>query len=218
MRSQGVMYATDIIINEKGLVKIVQEKGTPLDLVDERIIRKEKKKIINQVKEGLKFLHSHLILHGDIKPQNILMITRREPCFKVNDFSFSMLMSSDPQKIEHRIYSPGWRPPEINDGLVSLRSDVWAYGKLLHILFGIRGNEMKYDYRERPFFWETQKFVSDKKLIEINSSLPFKTSRHQKIFCQKIRNRGNHISCSREYLEFERDLCNNRKFKIKIEK
>ena len=218
IKSIGIMNAVEVFINQKGLLKIVQEKGIPLDKLDIKIIRKEKKKIKFEIREGLKFLHFKTILHGDIKPNNILVVTSisGERSYKINDFSFSMLMSSDPQKIEHLIYSPGWRPSEVNGGLVSLRSDIWCYGKLIYHYFGERGDELKYNFKERPTFVENINFKGNRNLIVKNSHLTFKNNRHRKIFCDKLRNKGNHISCSKEYLQFERELCNEMKMKIEI--
>jgi len=60
-----------------------------------------------QVTRGLKYLHSIKIVHGDIKPQNILISLDGLP--KLADFDCSWHMDKDPPR---RTSTLGWQPPE----------------------------------------------------------------------------------------------------------
>ena len=156
-----------------------------------------------------------------MKPDNIIKVG---DTYKINDFSFSMLLKSDPQKVEQIIYTSGYRAPEVKQNIVSLRSDVWAFGKMMQIIFSMKeqkklnlGDCLKLNYQERTSFVDIKKikFVTDTELYENNKDLPFKNNRHQNIFCQKLRNTGKSMSCSLEYKNIESYMVCN-KFNIKI--
>ncbi len=213
-----IMNANHIIISPNNLLKIVQKEAIDMSKLERRKLRNERSKIYENVKDGLTYLHSNNILHGDLKPSNILY---SDGIYKLNDFSFSMLLESDPQKIDIRIYTTEFRPPEVDKKIVSLRSDVWAFGKILLTLFSKSEKKeiveyTRFDIEDRPFLIKPEKFNSDSELLEKNKHFSFKNNRHQKVFCQKLRNKGKIVSCSKEYRAFESSLCNEWKFKINI--
>lgn len=45
--------------------------------------------MIRQTLEGLKYLHGKRVIHRDLKPGNILLVTRKPIHVKVADFSIS---------------------------------------------------------------------------------------------------------------------------------
>lgn len=61
-----------------------------------------------QVTRGLKYLHSIKIVHGDIKPQNILISLDGLP--KLADFDCSWHMDKDPPR---RTSTLGWQPQSV---------------------------------------------------------------------------------------------------------
>jgi len=221
---QNLMSAFEIILNKENLLKIVQTKAIgDLGSLCLKKIKKEKYIIFNNIINGLLYLHKKNILHGDIKPENILAFPKN---YKLNDFSFSFLMSKKEEKLKTYIYSPNYRPPEIKKLKVYLNSDVWALGKTFYNLFGKTRSILDMmnsdpdkrlclktlvDLRE-----EKNDFLTDREIIEKNSKLKFKNQRHQKIFCKKLKNKGGNIGCTKNYLEFEKNLVNLFFFKIEI--
>lgn len=125
-----VSRAIEVEVEEDGLIKIIQEKAS-MDLKDyiykNKLSYYEKKQIMLQLLYGLEYLHSFNILHGDIKPSNILVYPDDNNKFKYSDFNLSMIHCSD-SKLSKKIYTVTYRAPEIENKKVSLKSDVWALG------------------------------------------------------------------------------------------
>lgn len=151
--SEYLTKASDIEIEEDGLIKIVQPKAK-MDLKDyifrHNLKMKEKKKIMSDLLRGVYFLHSRKIVHGDIKPSNILVF---EEGIKFTDFNLSLLEGSR-KKIEH-LYTITYRPPEIAEKRVSTKSDIWALGCTFF--------EIYYGY---PYF----NFRKEKEFIHLKNS------------------------------------------------
>lgn len=117
-----------IEINEDGLIKIIFEKAQS-DLKDyiqnNKLSDKKKKKIMKTLLEGLGYLQSFNIIHGDIKPSNILVF--KDNFVKYTDFNLSTLYLKDLQ-INKKLYTITYRPPEIFKEKATLKSDIFALG------------------------------------------------------------------------------------------
>ena len=117
-----------IEIDDDGLIKIIFKKAR-CDLKDflqeNKIGNKKKKILIMKLLEGLEYLHSYNIIHGDIKPSNILVFEGDD--IKYTDFNLSRINLSSGQ-IDRKLYTMTYRPPEISENRASLKSDIWALG------------------------------------------------------------------------------------------
>ncbi|OBS58075.1 hypothetical protein A6R68_10792 [Neotoma lepida] len=93
----------------------------------------EVKVYIQQLVEGLHYLHSHGILHLDIKPPNILMVHPAREDIKICDFGFAQKITpSEPQY--SKFGSPEFVSPEIiEQSPVSEGSDIWAMGVISYL-------------------------------------------------------------------------------------
>nr|XP_020031284.1 obscurin-like isoform X2 [Castor canadensis] len=93
----------------------------------------EVKVYIQQLVEGLHYLHSHGILHLDIKPPNILMVHPAREDIKICDFGFAQkIISSEPQYSKYG--SPEFVSPEIiEQHPVTQGSDIWAMGVISYL-------------------------------------------------------------------------------------
>ena len=122
-------------INEKGLVKIIFEKAS-YDLNKfikiKKPVNKLKKKFSFDIAKGIEFLHKNKIIHGDIKPQNILIYN---DIAKLSDFGLSCYENFIPFKL---LYTLDYRPPE---KLYCRKSDIWAYGCTLYEIYKINQNK-----------------------------------------------------------------------------
>ncbi|CAM0870220.1 unnamed protein product [Alopecurus aequalis] len=90
-------------------------------------------KIAAQSADGLAYLHSGTsttILHGDVKPANILLNDEFEP--KISDFGISRLIVTDSGHTDKVIGSRGYVDPVyIQEGLLTKKSDVYSFGVVL---------------------------------------------------------------------------------------
>ncbi|XP_045088439.1 probable serine/threonine-protein kinase PBL4 isoform X6 [Aegilops tauschii subsp. strangulata] len=81
---------------------------------------------------GLHHLHEHRILHGDIKPDNILLGDDMTP--KIADFGLSRLLEQGKSRIliEKKYGTQGYTAPEYtNNGEFTIKSDIYSLGVLI---------------------------------------------------------------------------------------
>ncbi|EAY17233.1 CMGC family protein kinase [Trichomonas vaginalis G3] len=106
------------------LLQLIQMRGLgfPISLVQQ---------VAREISQAIKLLHRKNYIHGDIKPENIVIDTNNQP--KLIDFG-STLISGDPDffYIQSRFY----RAPEIILQLgCSQKIDIWSFGCLLAELY-----------------------------------------------------------------------------------
>jgi serine/threonine protein kinase len=88
-------------------------------------------KILYQICLGVKYLHDLSIVHGDIKPSNILLFKNNgEYTVKLSDFNLSYICLNKIKGILS--YTNGYRAPEVMESNeYDLKSDIWALGQTL---------------------------------------------------------------------------------------
>ncbi|CAK7307082.1 OBSCN [Vulpes lagopus] len=93
----------------------------------------EVKVYVQQLVEGLQYLHSHSVLHLDIKPPNILMVHPAREDIKICDFGFAQKITpGEPQYSKYG--SPEFVSPEIIEQTpVSEASDIWSMGVISYL-------------------------------------------------------------------------------------
>lgn len=88
--------------------------------------------------ETVSYLHRHLIIHGDIKPQNILVTA--EGNLKLLDFGISRLLTENDQlqSSSRFVYTPEYASPERLRGAtrdeITISSDIYSLGVILYEL------------------------------------------------------------------------------------
>ncbi|KAK7261370.1 hypothetical protein RIF29_27679 [Crotalaria pallida] len=110
------------------------------------------RKYLRDIVSGLKYLHAHNIVHGDIKPDNLLV--NRHGTVKIGDFSVSQAFEDDNDVLRRSPGTPVFTAPECCLGLTyhGKASDTWAVGVTLYCM--ILG--------EYPFLGDTLQDTYDK--------------------------------------------------------
>src|SRR5215475_4261304 len=110
---------------------------------------KQKLRWMCQIADGLAYAHQHMIMHRDLKPQNIFV---RHQDVKIGDFSLARV-SGSPREISRLQGTVAYMSPEqIQGGCADFRSDIYALGVTYYqILTG----DLPYDAEEtEAMFWQ----------------------------------------------------------------
>lgn len=79
----------------------------------------------NQLLQALACLHRYEIIHGDIKPSNVIVYGNN---IKLADFTLSVQKPSKNTRYTHTAYTITYRAPEVLEGNWSTPADIWAMG------------------------------------------------------------------------------------------
>ncbi len=94
---------------------------------------KDKRRIADELLDAVSDLHSHQIIHNDIKPDNIL-ITRSGSHVKIVDLGLS---DNDSYICHGRGFTDDYAAPEqLENGSSDTHTDIWSTGKILSEIFG----------------------------------------------------------------------------------
>jgi [calcium/calmodulin-dependent protein kinase] kinase len=113
--------------------KLIFDASDPPVGLEENIARKYLRDIVS----GLMYLHAHNIVHGDIKPDNLLISA--SGTVKIGDFSVSQVFEGDNDELRRSPGTPVFTAPECCLGLTyhGKTADTWAVGVTLYcIVFG----------------------------------------------------------------------------------
>jgi len=133
------------------LEKYLNELNQPIDL--EILII-----IMDNLLNGLKYLHQHGVLHRDIKPANIIFNPETGQA-KIIDFGMSCRTAefdSTPTNLnclKAKVGSPIYTSPEkvsqlldvVSDPEIYIASDIWSLGLVFHELLSARPHGVQYD-------------------------------------------------------------------------
>ena len=122
-------------------------------LIDQPLDEDHAKLIIRQVAKGIQALHSRLIIHRDIKCENILVTDNsRDTSVKIADFGSAVKLQSANDTADFKIGTPGYTAPEVLRGKqYGLGCDIWSVGALMHLLLSYRVPFIDDDYREYKY-------------------------------------------------------------------
>ena len=88
--------------------------------------------IMQQLFQGINYLHKQGICHRDLKPMNILVEDynpRNDPYVKITDFGYATIFGEDTETMKVRLGTPKYMAPElIKRQKHSEKVDVWALG------------------------------------------------------------------------------------------
>lgn len=119
-------------------------EGEPLDILHHRMALEEKVKVIREVAAALHEAHRLGLIHRDIKPGNIMVVTTDDGSYKpyVVDFGLARDIASTGTSTQNGIVgTPAYMSPEQAEGtaaLIDRRSDVYSLGATLYDLIAGR--------------------------------------------------------------------------------
>lgn len=115
----------------RSLSKIMDESPHKLDLNWAARFQ-----IILGIAHGVHHLHAKGILHFDLTPANIVIFDERmNP--KICDFGLSKMLNEPDSETGTEGFAAGSKAPEYNDGIISVKNDVYSFGDLLRTFCGM---------------------------------------------------------------------------------
>lgn len=89
---------------------------------------------VRQICEGVEYMHSKNVLHLDMKPENILCVTRTGNQIKIIDFGLARKYEPN-KKLQVLFGTPEFVAPEVvNFDKVSYTTDMWSVGVICYVL------------------------------------------------------------------------------------
>eukprot|EP00928_Gymnodinium_smaydae_P065869 TRINITY_DN48954_c0_g1_i1.p1 TRINITY_DN48954_c0_g1~~TRINITY_DN48954_c0_g1_i1.p1 ORF type:complete len:424 (-),score=47.56 TRINITY_DN48954_c0_g1_i1:132-1358(-) len=122
---------------------IIMPKCAGSDLFDflvtaDEIAERECKRIIREIVTAIGHLHKHGLVHGDVKPENIMFSfgTRSQThrTVKLVDLDTCALFENGGETRRHVCGTPAYMSPEAWKGHVTPSKDIWSIGVILYFL------------------------------------------------------------------------------------
>ncbi|XP_076373591.1 myosin light chain kinase, smooth muscle-like isoform X2 [Tachypleus tridentatus] len=89
---------------------------------------------MRQICEGVEYMHSQNILHLDMKPENVLCVTKTGNRIKLIDFGFARKYEPN-KKMQVLFGTPEFVAPEVvNFERISYGTDMWSVGVICYVL------------------------------------------------------------------------------------
>lgn len=89
---------------------------------------------MRQICEGVEYMHSQNILHLDMKPENILCVTRTGNQIKLIDFGLARRYNPK-EKLQVLFGTPEFVAPEVvNFEKINTKTDMWSVGVICYVL------------------------------------------------------------------------------------
>lgn len=163
-------YLVQEFIDGASLSEELQRKHTEAEAIQ----------LLREILEVLSFVHSHYVIHRDIKPDNII---RRASDRKLVLIDFGAVKQIQPQEVEKTqgstvvIGTMGYAPPEQLSGQPTLSSDIYAVSMIvLQALTGIKPRDLPRDPRTGEVDWQQCVTVSEGLAAVLNKMVKFNFS------------------------------------------
>jgi serine/threonine protein kinase len=134
LHHENIIQLLDSYETDKEVVVVTEYADGELFsiLEDDKTLEEEQVRLIAcQLISALYYLHSHRILHRDMKPQNILLC--KDNKVKLCDFGFARAMSVETMVLTSIKGTPLYMSPElVEDRPYDHNSDLWALGCILY--------------------------------------------------------------------------------------
>jgi serine/threonine-protein kinase len=120
-------------------------EGNPIDQYAKGLSLRQKLRLFLKVCNAVAYLHRNLVVHRDLKPQNILVTKEGEP--KLLDFGIAKMLElgTDSTITSMRMLTPDYASPEqVNGSSVTTATDIYSLGALLYrLLTGVSAHKFE---------------------------------------------------------------------------
>nr|DBA24615.1 TPA: hypothetical protein GDO54_012246 [Pyxicephalus adspersus] len=122
---------------------------------------------IKQICEGIQYMHQMYIIHLDLKPENIMCVSRADYQIKIIDFGLARRYKPR-EKLKVHFGTPEFLAPEVvNYDFVSFPTDMWSVGVIAYMLLsglspflGEDDNETLNNILAAQFDFEGEEFLN----------------------------------------------------------
>jgi serine/threonine protein kinase len=150
---QSQVYLVQDYIDGENLAKWVAR--------GQRLSTKSAIALLFDVLHVLEYLHSHRVIHRDVKPSNVIR-RRRDGKMILIDFGAACIMSTsesegkpDSDSASLSIGTPGYMPDEQHLGMAQFNSDLYALGVLvIYLLTGVKPTQFQPDLVSGELNWK----------------------------------------------------------------
>ncbi|XP_047556781.1 LOW QUALITY PROTEIN: serine/threonine kinase-like domain-containing protein STKLD1 [Lutra lutra] len=159
--------------NEGSFQKIIEKKRETKTIIDSEWMQN----MLGQVLDALEYLHQLDIIHRNLKPSNVALVSSHH-C-KLQDLSSHALMTDKPKwniRAEEDPFQKSWMAPEALNFSFSPKSDVWSLGciilDMLSCSFTTRTDAMhlRKSLRSDPArLWGVLQTLEEKKIPNVGS-------------------------------------------------
>uniref|UniRef100_UPI00398E6930 serine/threonine kinase-like domain-containing protein STKLD1 n=1 Tax=Pristiophorus japonicus TaxID=55135 RepID=UPI00398E6930 len=105
---------------------VIQNSKRANEKVREMVI----KNFLGQMIDVLVYIHSKNVIHGNLKPSNILLM--EDLSFRICDFTVATFINDEVKfKLRKKEKLKTWMSPEALEGHVSMKSDIWSLGCII---------------------------------------------------------------------------------------
>lgn len=128
--------AVGVLNDGNNIILVFKKLDYSLDRCS-RISLSDIKRRIKDLVSAVKYLHSRRILHGDIKPSNVLFDSN--DTLKISDYGLStFIVSGDRSTFSSKSYTKNYRAPEVwKTEEWGFSADIWALGcTIYYMLYG----------------------------------------------------------------------------------
>ncbi|XP_068781196.1 death-associated protein kinase 1 isoform X2 [Struthio camelus] len=140
IRHPNVIALHDVYENKTDVILILElvAGGELFDFLAEKesLTEEEATEFIQQILNGVQYLHSLQIAHFDLKPENIMLLDRNVPKPRIKIIDFGLAHKIDfGNKFKNIFGTPEFVAPEIvNYEPLGLEADMWSIGVITYIL------------------------------------------------------------------------------------
>lgn len=141
-KCQGSSHVVPVLIHKLDaeypwFVMPLAESDLLSEIKNNSLDDEQKLKVIKMTLQGVEFVHCKGWLHRDLKPENILKFP--DGFYKISDFG--LVRQDDPAaasavltNIAVSMGTEGYKAPEVNSGVYSQKTDIYAIGAIINML------------------------------------------------------------------------------------